>query len=129
MVRKNSFNLCRFFFLDMHWKSSIPDCSTRKKKNQSFNLELDGVFTNLKLCSAQIQTLTQSLDKLCTSTPRATLYVKGTGFRGCDLPVEKSPSVVEVIGRGSSIQGVAWTATLQSLHVPISVSLAATCSQ
>lgn len=40
------------------------------------------------------------------------------------VSVEKSTSVVEVIC--SSIQGVAWTATLQSLHVPISVSLAAT---
>lgn len=36
-----------------------------------------------------------------------------------------SLSVVEVMGLGSSIQGVAWTATLQSLHVPISMSLAA----
>lgn len=43
------------------------------------------------------------------------------------VSVGKSTSVVEVIGRGSSIQGVAWTATLQSLHVPISMSLAANC--
>lgn len=44
-----------------------------------------------------------------------------------DLPVENSTSAMEVMGSGSSIQGVACTATLQSLHVPISVSLAATC--
>lgn len=43
--------------------------------------------------------------------------------------MEKSTSVVEVMGSGSSIQGVAWTATLQSLHVPISVSFAATCGE
>lgn len=42
------------------------------------------------------------------------------------VSVEKSTSVVDVMGTGSSIQGVAWTATLQSLHVPISVSFAAT---
>lgn len=33
-------------------------------------------------------------------------------------------SVVRCLG--SSVQGVAWTATLQSLHVPMSLSLAAT---
>lgn len=43
--------------------------------------------------------------------------------------MEKSTSVVEVMGSGSSIQGVAWTATLQSLQVPISVSFAATCQE
>lgn len=53
--------------------------------------------------------------------------VTGQGDQTIDLPVERVNPVVEMMGSGSSIQGVACTATLQSLHVPISVSLAATC--
>lgn len=61
------------------------------------------------------------------SSPGSQIFVVGGGASELVVLVVVSGAWASVVRcRGSSVQGVAWAATLQSLHVPISLSLAAT---